>query len=273
MPANTRFLLEEGLPTLAKSTPEDAAQAFQDYRMQVQEAACYKGGPVSRFDWGEAQQIIAENNRRLGHPDTERRVAVLAGRTAVLWNGLEVPAHRPEGSFLAVDVVGRAVAGMDWRNPLVDEEYGHPDPYLLTKLGGAIAVEKLMRQGADWGEGYACWAKLLGEDNPTIGMATIHAFPYAPERAGEDRLALGYAGTSHRVLSDIFRGVVRNGPEFADVPHPRDTNDYLAGMLDTMSSTVALEALFRRANGSDPKPWIVDMPDPRQPEYAGVNLN
>lgn len=276
MPLTTERLLTAELPQLITVPADRVPEAYAEWSAQVAEAACPKSERVSRLDWGVIQEMVQANGEADGDPERNRRVTIYASTTSILEGGDTIRMHEPRGVFLTVDETGRVIAGDNKPSLRVPAKYGAADPYVLDKLAGAILVEKLMRQGADWGEGYAAWSRLRGVESPTIGMATLHEVPYDAAPIGTDRHALAYSAASHRIATVEFAGLMRERYG-AHLTQPEHSADFLAGILDTASATVANRAAMARAY-----PWVIGgaallnvvaLPKPTDPDNAGVNWN
>jgi len=276
MAITTEELLTERIPTFMydiRQAPDEAPAAFADILAQVYEVTGKPGSQTSSFDWRLAAEIADDNNIAAGDPNRQSRTRRSANRTSVEANGKLMRVHRRAGSFVVLDATGSTIATQNHPNYRVPGEYGLGDPYLFKKALGAATVEQLCHQGADWGEGYRVWEELAGE-GATIGHATLHAEAYTPENAGTDRRALAYAGSTHRTLHPAFRRHIAKLPAFQARPQPTNPSDNLAGLLDSLSSSVAVrEAMsvtYAHEVGGKVL-YVVGMPDPTHPDNRGVN--
>ncbi len=298
----TERYLTDFLPEMITASPAQAVDAYCEYNLQVGHVVGDASQPGdSNFSWQVLHELIGEKDEGSA---LSARVAKIAQYTkvptaaypirAILGTSLRL--HSDGGSLLVVSAIdGRPIAASSVHNPEVPGKYGSMDPYVLAQIGEAALVEKLARQGADWGEGYALLTDLkqshglLARDSkPHIGMATIHEQSYDADTPGADRRALAYAGTSGRTMNTAFREyIVRHRPDYVAptvTAGERADPDDLAGFIDTVSGMVACRAAVYPAattSNSMAVGWETDWrgimesgwPDPNHPDNADVDWN
>jgi hypothetical protein len=281
----TEVFVMDQLPAMVVAKPGAAMEAYVHFNGQLRTVMGDVSRPgVSSFDWRMLQEYTDAANgdrsqQRLAiakaAADTEIRPLVYQGMTGY---DTRIPVHTGLGTFLTVDERGLPRAFAHNLNPDVPEAYGCIDGIAIRKLSQAVLMEKLKRQGADWGEGYAELAAInrqLGIIGPTgrqtIGMATHHEIPYEDVAPGTDRHALAYTGTAGRTASHLLLAHLREFPSYtARMREVTDRADMLAGLLDTLSSTVANKALIEGVNQMTN---VVELPDPNAIDNVDVNWN
>ena len=271
----TETFITEHIPMMAAAEAETAESTYEEYLARI-------GEFTGDIDWQTVFEAADETNG--GSAEKRKEVARIAAQTSILVNEPPLqPAfrrlHGNGGSFITVSGAGKILAAADIPSPEVPKHYGIPAPFILRKLGEAMLIEKLEKQGADWGKGYARLTQISERlkvtkpgSLPHIGMATLHEIEYSLETAGQDRNALAYTGASGRILAPLTRQhIVNYYPDLAkrmygEQPHPDD----LAGLLDTLSGTVANKvAVFGRSIFGH----IVELPNPNHADNAGVDWN
>lgn len=279
MPITTGELLTESLPELARAGADTVVAAYREFRLQLGEVVGLGESP-SRFSWSDAYDIMDDTNSEAGRVGRRLAVAHAAAHTVVRHEGKIISVHSPDsGVFVTADEYGRVIAGDCKPHAGLAELYGPADGYALEKVAKAIVIERLCRQGADWGEGYERLAALeqelrgdalgTGAIRPHIGMATLHEKVYGTVPVGTDRHALMYTGSTHRIATPAFRSLVES-IGYINVERPAIDNDFLAGLVDTLSSTVANRVAM---HGAMEDGIIVELPDPVDSDYAHVDWN
>lgn len=160
-----------------------------------------------------------------------------------------------KGALLAVDGAGVLQVAHIERNDPVEQIYGDIAKPIVRKLVLAVMVEKIKRQGADWGDGYACMTEFLQQnglmgrsDLPPLGMSTVHSEPLTTDNIGHDRGPLAYAAASSVTLDEASKRSLLELPSFAD-HHDRSIDsgvneiDWLVGLADYVVARAAAETI------------------------------
>jgi hypothetical protein len=280
----TEDFILKSLPIIAGAPAERAEEAYLEYTSRLSEVMGDTSDPRrSDFSWPILQEIIYDRAggklvERFVDPQEVVRAAAKTSIAATVGGQVkEIRIHDPIGTSVTVSGMGIPLAAERIYNPRVPTEYGCGDPYVFAKIGEAFTTEHLVHTGADWGEGYEeitrikRAAGMLGEnDRPHIGGASLHAETFDPEDPRKDRTLLAVSGTSGRTITSEFRQYVDNLADFDAIPRPKDHDDFLAGLLDTMSGKVAAQVAV---HGPSREAHIVELPDPNHIDYAYVDWN
>ncbi len=275
----TETFIAEHLPAMITAGSSDAEEAYTSFLGQLRVVMGDTSVPEqSDFDWRVAFDAVDSYQRDSG--EKRRAVAATAAKTALLTPDGEVRLHGDGGVFSVVDAgTGQLLAAGRKPSPEVPAAYGCGDPYIFDKIASAALIEKLLRQGTDWGEGYDELTNtrrrlglLAAGATLHIGMATLHEVPYTADTAGTDRHALTFAASSGRILTPAARlHIVTQRPDVAarlvgSEPHPDD----LAGWLDTQSAAIASKAALYGVAGQT---HLIELLDPNDPDTVRVDLN
>lgn len=286
---STEQFITECLPAMATAERIETVIAYTAFRDHIAQVV----GDISvpgqcDLDWDYLAEHTDANNGDRG----EKRMATAeaAAATAIIPEDLydeqceelqTILVHTGPGTFFTVSSEGKLLAFDHEFNPDVPGRYQCIDGVALQKLGDAILIEKLIRQGAEWGEGWVVLAALKrglsiigATGRPTIGMATLHEIAYCQATRGTDRHALAYTGTSGRTVSRAFQDYIAYQPSYrwrVEIASQLEySTDAFAGLADSLSSQVANRAAVYGVKLNTHK---VELPNPNDEDQYIVNWN
>lgn len=268
----TEQFISHDLPEMATAPKHEVGAAFLKYMDAVKDVVGDTSNPIeSNFSWPTLHEIVDDQ----AVLPANHRAAISRGASVTAFRLLDkvgpgsttIMVHSYEGTTITASPNGQVLAAVSLYNPKVPISYGNGDPYALAKLGEAFAIDKLVQQGAEAGKGYrelTAMLRLAGKLSidglPHIGMASLYE---------GSKLQVVSASTG-RTTTPSFNRYTQTLPQFVHRPQPEAASDYLAGLVDTLSSTVACRIAV---HGPSLAHEYVELPDPNHKDYIGVDWN
>lgn len=277
---STGELFREMLPELATTDYSDKsyAEALALEIMEFTKSNIHDLSPENNLAfWGTAAEIAGQSDFSTDSESIFTQAA--SHKTIAVHNygdGVRNEAHNisstGKGALLVADDAGELVVAHLVRNKPVEKLYGDMAHPVTKKLVLAMLAERIAKQGADWGEGYAYITGFLRRNDiigksalPALGMATLHGVPFAKETAGGPRDPLAYsAGSAWTLGNKSAKSLMRlhsfNEHHKASIMESGVLEiDWLAGLADFTVARAAAELVIGRELSTNfPNPWQSD---------------